>query len=129
MVEANSALRPWRATVTAAAAQAWQKANLDMYTGPVMMFVEFTFTRPKGHYGTGRNAGIVKLNAPFFVSQTPDLDKLVRAVQDGISDAGVWKDDAQVVLLQAQKRYGEQAGAVVHIYDEDEMTEQGRLFI
>lgn len=120
MVEANSALRPWRATVTAAAAQAWQKAGLGMYTGPVTLVCEFTFTRPKGHYGTGKNAGIVKDNAPVYMSSMPDLDKLIRAVQDALSDAGIWKDDAQVVRVQGEKRYAEQAGVVVFIYEETE---------
>ena len=123
MVEANSALRPWRATVTSAAADAMQRREFVKQHGPVMLICEFTFTRPKAHYGTGRNAGIVKDNAPMFVHTKPDLDKLVRAVQDVMSDAGVWGDDDQVVSLTATKRYAEQAGVVVTVYDEAEMRE------
>jgi crossover junction endodeoxyribonuclease RusA len=35
----------------------------------------------------------------------PDLDKLVRCICDALTDAGVWKDDAQVCVLVAAKRY------------------------
>ena len=35
----------------------------------------------------------------------PDIDKLIRAILDGLTDAQVWHDDGQVVWLQAAKRY------------------------
>ncbi len=35
----------------------------------------------------------------------PDVDKLERAVLDAMTDAGVWKDDAQVVDLHSSKHY------------------------
>jgi Holliday junction resolvase RusA-like endonuclease len=35
----------------------------------------------------------------------PDLDKLTRAVLDGLTRAGVWADDGQVVELRATKCY------------------------
>lgn len=47
----------------------------------------------------------------------PDLDKLARAVLDPLTSI-VWKDDAQVVILTATKRYvrdGEQSGATIYI--------------
>jgi Holliday junction resolvase RusA-like endonuclease len=37
----------------------------------------------------------------------PDLDNLIKAVLDGCNQAGVWKDDAQVVRLVSSKGYGE----------------------
>ena len=123
MIEANSNLRPWRQAVTICARDAMSKATAVTfpYDEPLMLVCEFTFLRPKGHYGTGRNSGKLKPNAPVFVTSTPDLDKLVRAVQDGITDAGLWRDDSQVVNLQAQKRYGEQAGVTVTVYSYAEM--------
>jgi crossover junction endodeoxyribonuclease RusA len=61
--------------------------------------------RPKDHYGTGRNSGTVKPSAPINPASMPDLDKLVRCICDALTDAGVWKDDAQVCVLVAAKRY------------------------
>ncbi len=113
----DSELRPWRATVTAAAMQEMRKTPGITYplTGPVRVTMEFVYVRTKGHYGTGRNAGVLKPNAPTFVTKTPDLDKLVRSVNDSITDSGLWKDDSQVVVLEATKRYGANAGVVVTI--------------
>ena len=37
---------------------------------------------------------------------TPDLDKLIRAVGDGVAtDAGLLKDDSRIVSINAEKRY------------------------
>ena len=38
----------------------------------------------------------------------PDLDKLIRAVGDGLSvDAGLLKDDSRISSIKAEKRYCE----------------------
>lgn len=39
------------------------------------------------------------------VTTRPDLDKLLRAVGDALTDAGVWLEDAQVVAATASKAY------------------------
>ncbi len=117
MIEANSDLRPWRATVTTYARQA-MSATKDVsfpLDRPLLVVMAFSFIRPKSHYGTGKNAGKVKDNAPEYVITTPDLDKLVRAVNDGITDAGMWVDDSYVSIMQVSKRYAEQAGVTVMI--------------
>ena len=44
----------------------------------------------------------------------PDLDNLVKALTDACNGI-VWRDDAQIVRLMAEKRYGEQPGAVVSV--------------
>lgn len=116
-IETNAAtLRPWRAAVAAAALQARQDANLDsILSGPVSVFVEFTFTRPKSHYGTGRNEGKVKASAPQWVPVKPDLDKLIRAVNDSLTEAGVFRDDAQIAQLTTTKQYGDTAAATIWV--------------
>ena len=120
MIEANSNLRPWRTNVTLHALKAMRRSDLAFpLTGPLHVTMTFTFTRPKSHYGTGRNAGKVKDSAPLLCSNTPDLDKIVRSVNDGITDSGLWKDDDQVAYLTAVKMYGEQAGVTVCILKEN----------
>lgn len=118
MIEANQNLRPWRSTVTMYARQA-MAAKQEMgfpLTGPVTVVMDFTFARPKAHYGTGRNEGKVKDNAPLYHPSVPDLDKLIRAVHDGMTDAGLWVDDSQVTSLHASKVYAHQPGVTVEVF-------------
>jgi crossover junction endodeoxyribonuclease RusA len=37
------------------------------------------------------------------------LSKIIRATEDALTDAGVWKDDALVVKLEAWKTYENEA--------------------
>lgn len=49
-----------------------------------------------------------------FPSVKPDLDKLIRAVLDGLTGVA-FEDDSQVILIQASKTYGERQGVWVKI--------------
>ena len=91
----------WRGKVQDAVARLEEPIIL----GPVELRLGFDLVRPLAHYGTGRNAGVLKPNAPTWPITMPDLDKLVRAIGDAITDAGLWKDDAQVASLVTAKRY------------------------
>jgi Holliday junction resolvase RusA-like endonuclease len=93
-------LAAWRKAISAAARSAYDGVQL---TGPVVVHVEFAFVR-----------GVtVRRDHP---SVKPDIDKLCRAVLDGIGDAGtVWGDDSQVVTLRGHKVYAEKAGACVRV--------------
>ena len=111
MVDANAKkLKPWRNRIHLEAAAVM--GTTPVIEGPVIVHATFIFARPKSHYGTGKNASVLKLSSPRFKFTKPDLDKLARAVLDGITGPVV-KDDAQVVDLSCVKLYGEQAGAVV----------------
>ena len=48
-------------------------------------------------------------------SVMPDIDKLARAVLDGLTAGGVVTDDARVVDLHARKRYGTVARAEITV--------------
>jgi crossover junction endodeoxyribonuclease RusA len=93
---------PWRDSIIYAAREARPPAADDgiVFAGPVAAELTFIFPRPKSHYGTGRNAGVLKPDAPYYKISAPDLDKLIRATLDAITVAGIWRDDAQVVMLQ-----------------------------
>lgn len=91
--------------------------NRDPLLTPVKVVLEFTFARPKSHYGTGRNAGVVKDSAPAWQVSYPDIDKAVRLVCDALVIGGVLKDDSQVAQVSAQKRYGAKGMTVVEVME------------
>ena len=68
-------------------------------TGPLAIGAHFLFPRPKGHYGSGRNAGKLKDSAPEYVTKAPDTDKLMRLLCDAVDIAGICEDDAQFVAI------------------------------
>ncbi len=101
----NRELEPWRQAVTSAALKATGTLTGPL-TGPLRLDATFVLPRPRGHYGTGRNAGTLKPSAPLYVPTRPDTDKLVRAVGDAITGV-ICRDDAQLVIVHAEKHYGE----------------------
>lgn len=103
--------KPWQAKVAAAAGEAMDGPLL---AGPLELILTFTFPRPKGHFGTGRNAGQVLRSAPPLPIVKPDVTKLIRAVEDSLTGV-VWRDDAQVVSQHAHKQYGDRASCAVEI--------------
>jgi crossover junction endodeoxyribonuclease RusA len=105
LVDANDkTLRPWRATVALAAVDAANADGWQLLDGPVHLACEFRFPRPKSHFGA---RGVLPSRAGRWHAQKPDVDKLLRAVCDALSDAGVWRDDAQVAVVSASKRWTE----------------------
>jgi Holliday junction resolvase RusA-like endonuclease len=112
VTDANKNARSWKTDVAGVAAAAMRGAPL--LEGPLELAVIFHVPRPKGHYGTGRNAGAVRAAAPTHPTVKPDVTKLLRAVEDAMTGI-VWRDDAQVVVQRAEKRYGEPARAVIAV--------------
>lgn len=100
--EANARTKPWRATVSAEAASV---APADVLTGPLIVHLCLYFPRPKAHYGTGRNAAVLKPAAPKWHATKPDGDKLARACLDACTGI-LWRDDSQVASLRVHKLYG-----------------------
>jgi len=66
-------------------------------TGAVILTTAFYFNRPNSHFGTGRNAGNLKL---LYINARPtgrsDLDNLVKGISDGCNGI-VYRDDSQIV--------------------------------
>ncbi|HEY2303219.1 MAG TPA: RusA family crossover junction endodeoxyribonuclease [Acidimicrobiales bacterium] len=104
-----AAVYAWRAQVQQAVAE----LEVEPFAGAVELHLGFSLPRPAAHYGTGRNASLLKPGAPAHPAVMPDLDKLVRCVCDAVTDAGAWKDDSQVCVIHAAKRYASPPG--VHI--------------
>jgi crossover junction endodeoxyribonuclease RusA len=114
----SRATKPWREAVRGETQRA-MAGQLPM-AGPVAVTVSFRMTRPKGHYGSGRNAGTVRASAPAFPFGKPDVDKLARAVLDGLTEGGAFKDDAQVITLVASKMYSPRGGADIIVREVSE---------
>jgi Holliday junction resolvase RusA-like endonuclease len=72
---------------------------------PVRCEFRFFLPRPKGHFGSGKNATTLRGSAPTHPTGKPDLDNLDKAVCDAITAAGVWRDDSQVTSSRVCKRY------------------------
>jgi Holliday junction resolvase RusA-like endonuclease len=101
--DSNKKVMPWRACVAGAAKEAMGDA--EPMRGPLGAVFTFYVQRPQSHYGTGRNSGTVKVSAPGGPIVRPDVTKLVRAAEDAMTSI-CWRDDAQVILQIARKRYG-----------------------
>jgi Holliday junction resolvase RusA-like endonuclease len=107
LTDANkTVLKPWRAEVTRVARASWAD-RARLVDVAVQVVATFVFERPKS----------VKRPVP---SVKPDVDKLARALLDGVTDAGVWKDDSQVTDLRVEKVYGAAPGVHVVISRADE---------
>lgn len=107
MIESSTAVKPWREAVKFAALEELDGA-VDCMAGPLAVEVTFYLRKPKA----AREG-----SAP---AKRPDLDKLVRSTFDGIGEAGVWRDDALVVEVLAQKRYADETntpGAFIAVWE------------
>lgn len=103
--DSNKHSKPWMQAVTAQAGEAMRGGSV--LTGPVELVVTFYFNRPKSHYGTGGNANKLKSNAPIHVPKKPDLSKLIRGLEDGMTGV-VYRDDSQIVRYRSiEKVYTE----------------------
>ena len=102
-VDDCSWLSKWRKAVQAAAREVYQGPVLERV--PAVLHVLFWRPRAKHHYGTGRNAGIVKPSAPVYPTGVPDTLKLARAIEDALTGV-FWKNDSCVIDVRARKLYG-----------------------
>jgi Holliday junction resolvase RusA-like endonuclease len=100
--DSNKKSRPWKQQVAGAAADQVE----EVWTGPLALTVAFYVARPKGHYRTGRNAGLLRDSAPVWPTTKPDTTKLLRAVEDALIGV-LYRDDAQVVKQVVSKHYAD----------------------
>jgi Holliday junction resolvase RusA-like endonuclease len=103
----------WKSKVSDKAAEVFGNKH-ELVTDPLEVWFTFYVPRPKGHFGTGRNADKLKDSAPTHPSSKPDVLKLARAVEDGMTGV-VWRDDAQIVSEHIHKEYGEPARVVIEV--------------
>ena len=97
MVEQSRAVGPWREAVRAET-QRVMRGHMPI-AGPVYVQIIFGLPRPKS-----------LPKSQCHPVKRPDIDKLARAVLDGMVSGGAFPDDSQVVHLHAEKRYAGQVG-------------------
>ena len=101
--ESAKGFAPWRRKVREAAEAAlmasdeWEAG----YDGPVQLVAAFTFPPIAAKR--------------FWKTSAPDIDKCVRLIADALTQAGVYKDDARVVHLEASKIHGTTSGVTIHV--------------
>jgi len=98
----------WRADIANGA----RKAGLRKAQGAVEVALIFTLIKPKTS----------KRKEP---STTPDIDKLIRAVLDGLTDVA-YEDDKQVTKVSATKQYGVTQGVQIRVVDR-ELSAQNKV--
>ena len=72
--------------------------------GPLMLQIDCFFSRPKSHYRTGKNAHLLKDDAPEWHISKPDSDNLQKFIFDALNSI-YWKDDSQICSVLFQKLY------------------------
>lgn len=125
MVESSKKVAPWREAVVWAWRNERGNSEWSVITEPVVLKVTFSLRRPASHYRTGRNAHLLRESAPTRPAKYPDLSKLIRSTEDGMTTAGVYADDALIVSLTADKVFAgspgglDIPGAVIEIWSLD----------
>lgn len=91
----NKGLSDWRELVSFTARQEMDRVGWVTTDAPVTVSLNFWLKRPKSAPKT----------RDVWPKKGLDLDKLVRAVNDALTNAGVWVDDSRVCGSMEVKRY------------------------
>ncbi len=110
----KNALRDWNRAVVARCSEVWDgREPLD---GPLAFSAIFWHAGPPK---SATSAWCWKNSSATGHPRVPDLDKVIRATWDGITEAGVWVDDSrvagipQVAQMWADAEYSPGAHVVV----------------
>ena len=83
MVEQSKYVKPWRDIVVSACIDPRRPA----FDGPLRLRMVFTMAKPASK----------PKHLKTYPDVAPDISKLCRAVEDAMTDAGVYRDDSQIV--------------------------------
>lgn len=101
-------VKPWRNQIQIVASELI--GDRPLFTGPLLLVVEFFLPRPQGHSGVRG----VRRSAPRYPTVRPDATKLLRPLEDALTGV-LWKNDAQIVEQIVRKRYGDPPRAEVKL--------------
>lgn len=107
--------KEWRTSVREAAIRAME-GKPPFQGRPALLNITFIMPRPNGHYGSGRNADVLKPNAPKYHISKPDCLKLARSTEDALTGI-VWADDSANCVLKLSKIYSDNrvTGAIITV--------------
>ena len=91
--------------------------------GPLAVTIEFVFSRPKGHYRTGKYSDVLKDSSPSWHTSTPDADNLAKFIGDALQGM-FWKNDSSISQLSVTKHYGEEPYTVIQISELSEESDE-----
>ena len=89
-----------------------KRLNADPYDGPVLVRIRScveAVLKPAWK----REAQMVGIMLP---TGKPDIDNLQKALFDGITRAGIWRDDKQVVRVDPLKEFSDVPGTRVEVF-------------
>ena len=87
------------------------QAHGRMLEGPIRMTVIALYYIPKSASKRAREA---MLNGALKPTKKPDIDNVIKCLMDALNGVA-YKDDAQVVKIQALKYYGAQPKVIVRL--------------
>ena len=109
-------LKNWRKTIGMAARVAMaEMVQTEPICDAVVLSARFYVQRPHTHF---KKSGGLRKGKPLAKITAPDLSKYIRALEDALTDAGVWKDDSLVCGYRDCGKFwtSEPAGAMVAIW-------------
>lgn len=89
------AQRDWRQDVVAGVTDYRQLHNLATIEGPTRVAIDLRVPRPPS----------VSIRKFPYPTKKPDIDKLTRNTLDGLKQAGLIRDDSQIIDIIIRKRY------------------------
>ena len=121
--------RPYSRDMSSSTARSWVALAKDrahaargerpMFDQAVSVTMTVLRVRPGSHYGSGKNARVLKATAPTYPTSAPDLDKQARQLGDALNGV-LWRDDAQISSWRVVRRWGTEAGITVIVQPEFE---------
>jgi Holliday junction resolvase RusA-like endonuclease len=89
-------------------------APVEPFSCPLAVSLRFYFSRPKGHYRSGKNSHLLKDDAPLWHTSRPDFDNLGKFCADALNKI-YWKDDSYIVSCTITKQYDLRPRTEIHI--------------
>lgn len=90
----------------------------DITMEAVNVTFDFFVSRPKSHYGTGKNTQIIKATSPQYPTSKPDIDNYIKFYLDCMNGI-IFKDDSQVIGCYAHKKYAENGRTEIRVFSQE----------
>lgn len=114
VIDDNPKAKDWKTDVKHAARSVAEQMDGNVLRCPLKITARFTMPRPKHHYRTGKNAHLLRPDAPTRHVSKPDATKLLRGLEDALTGL-IYADDSQIAEQHVTKIYGDRIGVEVTI--------------